>query len=75
MAAKTNYSEILPVRLPVGAKQELALLAKSRYQSPCSLARQAIMAEIEKAQNACGVCLVPSQGLSMTRRGRGRNKS
>ena len=43
-------------RLPVGAKQELALLAKSRYQSPCSLARQAIMAEIEKAQNAGLTC-------------------
>jgi hypothetical protein len=50
MDEKTYFSEILPVRLPVGAKQELALLAKSRYQSACAVARQAIMAEIEKAK-------------------------
>ena len=38
------------VRLPVGAKRDLAILAKARYQSTCAVARQAIMAEIEKAR-------------------------
>ena len=60
MSDKAYFSEILPVRLPVGAKQDLALLAKSKYQSVGSIARQAIMAEIEKAQKANGVCLVPA---------------
>jgi hypothetical protein len=44
------YSEVLPVKLPEGARKELARIAERRYQSACSIARQAIMAEIEKAR-------------------------
>ena len=44
------FPEVLPVRLPQGARQELSKLAKSRYQSACSIARRAIMAELEKAR-------------------------
>jgi predicted transcriptional regulator len=48
MAAK--FEEVLPVRLPKGARQELMKIADRRYQSACAIARQAIMAEIEKAR-------------------------
>ncbi len=44
------FPEVLPVRLPEGTKQELAKLAAQRYQSANSIARQAIMAEVEKAR-------------------------
>jgi hypothetical protein len=55
MAAR--FEEFLQVKLPKGAKQELAKLAARKYETPCSIARQAIMGELE----AAGVCLVPPQ--------------
>lgn len=44
------YPEVYAVRLPDGAKQELEKVAAAKYQSPNSLARQAIMAAIEQAR-------------------------
>ena len=46
----TKFSEVLPVRLPEGARQALADIAQRRYQSVGPLARQAIMREIDLLQ-------------------------
>jgi len=46
-----TFPEVLPVRLPEGARRELAKLAKSRYQSACAVARQAIMREIDASKS------------------------
>jgi Arc/MetJ-type ribon-helix-helix transcriptional regulator len=43
-----TYTENLQIKLPRGAKEEL--VAARRYQSATSVARQAIMAVIEKAE-------------------------
>ena len=50
MSRPAEFPETLPVRLPQGARSELAKVAASRYVSACAVARQAIMAEIEKAR-------------------------
>ena len=47
----TNFTEVLPVRLPEGTRHELAQIAKRRYESLCSVARKAIMKEIERARS------------------------
>jgi hypothetical protein len=47
-----QISEVLPVRLPEGARQELAQIAERRYQTVGSIARQAIMREIELARTS-----------------------
>jgi hypothetical protein len=56
MANKASFPIILPVRLPEGAREELASLAKRRYTSTCALARQAIMAELERARENTASC-------------------
>jgi hypothetical protein len=45
-----RFKEVLPVRLPEGARQELQKITARRYQSACYVAHQAIMAEIERAK-------------------------
>jgi predicted transcriptional regulator len=45
----TNLSEILPVRLPKGTREKLAKIAERRLESSCSVARKAIVAEVERA--------------------------
>jgi hypothetical protein len=45
-----KFEEYIQVKLPMGAKEALAKLASTRYESTASLARKAIMAEIEKAK-------------------------
>ena len=45
----TNFSEILPVRLPKGTPEKLARIAERRLESSCSGTRKAIVAEVKRA--------------------------
>jgi hypothetical protein len=49
---KPLFPEVLPVKLPEGACEELAKMAARRYTSSCAVARQAIMAQIEKSKKS-----------------------
>jgi hypothetical protein len=46
----SSFKEVLPARLQEGARQELAEVAAQRCHSACSIARKAIIPEIEKAK-------------------------
>ena len=59
MANKAHFHQIISVHLPEGTRQELASVAKRRYQSTCAFARQAIMRELERARDEDGYCLLP----------------
>jgi hypothetical protein len=50
--ADVKFAEVLAVKLPAGARAELHKLAERRYETSCSIARKAIIAEIEKAKAA-----------------------
>jgi predicted transcriptional regulator len=44
-----HFPDTLNVKLPRGAKEQLAKVAARRYQTPTSIARGAIMSQIEKS--------------------------
>jgi hypothetical protein len=44
-----RFPEVLPVKLPIGAREALAKVAKSRFETACATARKAIMREIAES--------------------------
>jgi predicted transcriptional regulator len=49
-----KFGEYIQVKLPDGAKEDLAKIAAQRYQSVCSVARQAIMEVIDRTKQSEG---------------------
>jgi predicted transcriptional regulator len=50
LAMAVKFEEVISVKVPKGTREELTKLAQKRYLTACTIARTAIMAEIEKAR-------------------------
>ena len=52
-----KFEEYIQVKLPSGAKEQLAKVASRKYDSVGGIARKAIMEKLERE----GVCVMPTE--------------